>query len=61
MPTKQDHELVAQILWEVRLKHYPSELPQHTYENIVQAFAETFERDDFNFDRRTFCEVCGLD
>jgi hypothetical protein len=61
MPIKHDYQFVAEILWNVRLNHYPSELPQHTYEHIVQAFAGMFERDDPNFDRRSYCEVCGID
>ena len=54
-------EKAAEILWNVRLQHYPSELPQPTYESIVQAFAEKFQTDDPNFDRHSFCEVCGVD
>lgn len=61
MFTQKQHQLIAETLWAIRLRHYPSELPQKTYENMVAEYASRLERDDPDFDRVRFCEICGVD
>ncbi len=46
MFTQEQHQLIAETLWSIRLRHYPSELPRKTYENMVAEFASRLERDD---------------
>ncbi len=61
MFTQEQHQLVAEAIWSIRLKHYPSELPQKTYKNMVEEFASRLERGAPHFDRARFCEICGID
>lgn len=61
MFTREDHDLIAQVLWSIRLKHYPSELPQKAYEHIARALADRFQTFDPDFARDRFYQLSAID
>ena len=43
------------------LKGFVDEIPQITYEDLVNEFAEWFKSDNDNFDFARFEKACGID
>jgi hypothetical protein len=43
------------------LKGFVDEIPQTTYEDLVEEFAEWFKSDNENFDFARFEKACGID
>ena len=54
--TRKDYIQTANIL-----KGFVDEIPQNTYEDLVQEFAEWFKSDNENFDFARFEKACGID
>ena len=43
------------------LAGFVDEIPQNTYEDLVQEFSEWFKSDNENFDFARFEKACGID
>ena len=43
------------------LAGFVDEIPQNTYEDLVQEFSEWFKSDNENFDFARFESACGID
>ena len=56
MMTRKDYVQTANIL-----KGFVDEIPQITYEDLVNEFAEWFKSDNDNFDFARFEKACGID
>ena len=56
MMTRKDYIKTANIL-----KEFVDEIPQITYEDLVNEFAEWFKSDNDNFDFARFEKACGID
>ena len=56
MMTRIDYIKTANIL-----AGFVDEVPQTTYEDLVQEFAEWFKSDNENFDFARFEKACGID
>jgi len=56
MMTRKDYIKTANIL-----KGFVDEIPQITYEDLVNEFAEWFKSDNDNFDFVRFETACGID
>ena len=56
MMTRKDYIKTANIL-----KGFVDEIPQITYEDLVNEFAEWFKSDNENFDFARFEKACGID
>ena len=54
--TRKDYIQTANIL-----KSFVDEIPQNTYEDLVQLFADWFQSDNDNFDVARFEKACGID
>ncbi len=54
--TRKDYIQTANIL-----KEFIDEIPQTTYEDLVNEFAEWFKADNENFDFARFEKACGID
>ena len=54
--TRKDYIKTANIL-----KSFVDEIPQTTYEDLVNEFAELFKSDNDNFDFARFEKACGID
>jgi uncharacterized membrane protein len=54
--TRKDYIQTANIL-----KSFVDEIPQTTYEDLVDTFAEWFKADNDNFDFARFEKACGID
>ncbi len=54
--SKKLYVAVAQIL-----KPFADEIPQTTYEDLINEFAEWFKADNENFDFARFEKACGID
>ena len=54
--TRKDYIQTANIL-----KSFVDEIPQTTYEDLVNEFAEWFKSDNDNFDYARFEKACGID
>jgi len=54
--TRKDYIKTANIL-----AGFVDEIPQNTYEDLVQEFAEWFKSDNENFDFARFEKACGID
>ena len=54
--TRKDYVETANIL-----KSFIDEIPQNTYEDLVQQFADWFQSDNDNFDFARFEKACGID
>ena len=54
--TRKDYVKTANIL-----KGFVDEVPQITYEDLVNEFAEWFKSDNENFDFARFEKACGID
>ena len=54
--TRKDYIKTANIL-----AGFVDEVPQNTYEDLVQEFAEWFKSDNENFDFARFEKACGID
>ena len=54
--TRKDYIKTANIL-----AGFVDEVPQTTYEDLVQEFAEWFKSDNENFDYARFEKACGID
>ena len=54
--TRKDYIQTANIL-----KSFVDEIPQTTYEDLVQEFADWFQADNDNFDFARFEKACGID
>jgi methenyltetrahydromethanopterin cyclohydrolase len=54
--TRKDYIQTANIL-----KSFVDEIPQTTYEDLVDTFAEWFKADNENFDFARFEKACGID
>lgn len=54
--TRKDYIQTANIL-----KSFVDEIPQTTYEDLVQLFADWFQSDNDNFDIARFEKACGID
>ncbi len=54
--TRKDYIQTANIL-----KEFVNEIPQTTYEDLVNEFAEWFKADNENFDFARFEKACGID
>jgi hypothetical protein len=54
--TRKDYIQTANIL-----KSFVDEIPQTTYEDLVNEFAEWFQSDNDNFDFARFETACGID
>ena len=54
--TRKDYIKTANIL-----AGFVDEVPQTTYEDLVQEFAEWFKSDNENFDFARFEKACGID
>ena len=54
--TRKDYIKTANIL-----KSFVDEIPQTTYEDLVNEFAEWFKSDNENFDVARFEKACGID
>jgi uncharacterized membrane protein len=53
--TRKDYIKTANIL-----KSFVDEIPQTTYEDLVNEFAEWFKSDNENFDYARFEQACGI-
>jgi len=56
MMTRKDYIQTANIL-----KSFVDEIPQTTYEDLVDSFADWFRSDNENFDVARFEMACGID
>ena len=56
MMTRKDYIQTANIF-----KAFVDEIPQNTYEDLVQEFSEWFKSDNENFDYARFEKACGID
>ena len=56
MMTRKDYVKTANIL-----AGFVDEIPQTTYEDLVEEFAEWFKSDNENFDYARFEKACGID
>lgn len=56
MMTRKDYIQTASIL-----KGFVDEIPQTTYEDLVNEFCEWFISDNPNFDFARFEKACGID
>jgi hypothetical protein len=56
MMTRKDYIKTANIL-----AGFVDEVPQTTYEDLVQEFSEWFKSDNENFDFARFEKACGID
>jgi hypothetical protein len=56
MMTRKDYIQTANIL-----KGFVDEMPQITYEDLVNEFCEWFSSDNPNFDFARFEKACGID
>ena len=56
MMTRKDYIKTANIL-----AGFVDEIPQITYEDLVQEFSEWFKSDNENFDFARFEKACGID
>jgi hypothetical protein len=56
MMTRKDYVKTANIL-----AGFVDEIPQTTYEDLVQEFSEWFRSDNENFDFARFEKACGID
>ena len=54
--TRKDYIQTANIL-----KEFVNEIPQTTYEDIVDLFCQWFKSDNDNFDFARFEKACGID
>ena len=54
--TRKDYIQTANIL-----KSFVDEIPQTTYEDLVDTFADWFKADNENFDFARFEKACGID
>ena len=54
--TRKDYIQTANIL-----KSFVDEIPQTTYEDLVDTFADWFKSDNENFDFARFESACGID
>jgi hypothetical protein len=54
--TRKDYIQTANIL-----KSFVDEIPQTTYEDLVDTFADWFKSDNKNFDFARFEKACGID
>jgi hypothetical protein len=54
--TRKDYIQTANIL-----KEFIDEIPQTTYEDIVDLFCQWFKSDNPNFDYARFEKACGID
>jgi len=54
--TRKDYIQTANIL-----KSFVDEIPQTTYEDLVDSFADWFKSDNENFDFARFETACGID
>ena len=54
--TRKDYIQTANIL-----KSFVDEIPQTTYEDLVDTFADWFKSDNDNFDFARFETACGID
>ena len=54
--TRKDYIQTANIL-----KEFVDEIPQTTYEDIVDLFCQWFKSDNPNFDYARFEKACGID
>ncbi len=54
--TRKDYIKTANIL-----QGFVDEIPQNTYEDLVDAFADWFKSDNENFDFARFEKACGID
>jgi len=43
------------------LKEFKDEIPQNTYEDLVDQFCQWFKSDNENFDYARFETACGID
>ena len=43
------------------LKEFIDEIPQNTYEDLVDQFCQWFKSDNENFDYARFEKACGID
>jgi hypothetical protein len=56
MMTRKDYIKTANIL-----AGFVDEIPQITYEDLIEEFAEWFKSDNENFDFARFEKACGID
>ena len=56
MMTRKDYIQTANIL-----KEFIDEIPQTTYEDMVDHFCQWFKSDNANFDYARFEKACGID
>jgi len=54
--TRKDYIQTANIL-----KSFVDEIPQATYEDLVDQFCQWFKSDNVNFDYARFEKACGID
>ncbi len=54
--TRKDYIQTANIL-----KEFIDEIPQTTYEDLVEQFCQWFKSDNENFDYARFETACGID
>ena len=54
--TRKDYIQTANIL-----KSFIDEIPQTTYEDLIDSFADWFKSDNENFDFARFEKACGID
>ena len=54
--TRKDYIQTANIL-----KSFIDEIPQTTYEDLVDQFCQWFKSDNSNFDYARFEKACGID
>ena len=54
--TRKDYIQTANIL-----KEFIDEIPQTTYEDMVEQFCQWFKSDNENFDYARFENACGID
>jgi hypothetical protein len=54
--TRKDYIQTANIL-----KEFANEIPQNTYEDIIDLFCQWFKSDNENFDYARFEKACGID
>jgi hypothetical protein len=54
--TRKDYIQTANIL-----KEFKDEIPQTTYEDIIDLFCQWFKSDNENFDYARFETACGID
>jgi len=54
--TRKDYIQTANIL-----KEFIDEIPQTTYEDLIDQFCQWFKSDNENFDYARFEKACGID